>query len=449
MENWNISKQVTGNERISGAWLGLFAADLMSTGVNPEHPISEQALSIQAQEALVIIETLSQGKEIEFPIHKTSADALLNQQHFDSQQNFNGLLQVLALTLWVRAKDNSSFRHLARDFLSHSATPETFQPAIIALCFLTRETFRRGDAIDVWRKFLGSWKRLLLEEFSDIESEESNPPIADELAWDSISGILRAVDGALSHEGLQHFFESPIHGNPIHSAAGFIYGLNNGSIALSEQWQNALLGIPRIASTLDALLTRLQTYPNLSMNPDITSDNAPLPVVFMPCRKGTLCLTAAPGVQNTMIGTEFGMRRVKRDMSVDINRVRETGARFLVCIMKTDEIVQSEMTSLGAECETQGLEWVLLPPAGKHESKDYFIRDVTDVTPRLISILDDGGTVAVCGSDFGSWSESSFVILLSALDPEANQGSINAKLEDAVQLGIEQFSDSVHDFMLR
>ena len=444
MENWRNDFRLDGVERISGAWLGLFEADLISTGVNPETPITEDMLSAQALQALTIIESLSQSHRFDLFQLQITLDNIPQPKSPEKPFNDQGLFQALALTLWIRTKKTSHFCLAIKEFLSLTDTPEVSHPMILALCSIVRKSCRARKAMGTWQLNFEQWKTSMQNDLGDFADYLPNlNHKAYELRWETAFSMLQVSDDFCAQKSEHQSFELQHLGASLNTTTGFIAGLNKGINVLSQQWNVALMKVPRIAESLDMLKKRFRDYPCLTENINITSDNMPLAMVGVPCRKGILCLTAAPGATNVRIVTEYGSRNVVRNMEDDIARIQSSEASFLVCLISNDEIVQQEMTSLGLACEAIGFEWASLPSCEQYESKDSFVQEVADLSPRLISILDNGGTVAVCGSDCWSWTESSFVILLSSLELDASQESINQNLDEAVQLGMVQFNDTM------
>lgn len=123
-----------------------------------------------------------------------------------------------------------------------------------------------------------------------------------------------------------------------------------------------------------------------------TSQDYPLRIDEVAASNGTIGITFCPGKQAISFLEE---RPWCRDLSVDLDAIRDWGAKVVVTLIEDHEFASLHVLSLGDEVRSRGMAWVHLPITDGHAPDDRFEDLWTELGPGVLEVLRRGGKVLV------------------------------------------------------
>lgn len=434
-------------DRMRGAWLGLFAAEQVAASSEPPADMSQMPVSMAVMEARLTIEALATSNT--FDIDRISKSLIAMEREFPdadfshASEDDGGLLRCLAVSMWFRSKPLWRVLEALECCLDISSVGDRGRIATLALCFWARELHdeRRND--DPWQDRARSWAKLLVDAgYAKTEVAailQQDPPDArqDDLAILMVRQ-LRACIVAESLEGCVRSIADASHQRPaLIAAGGFLFGLARGAYAIPVEWSGAISNAAGFEDTLRILLDKKRHYSSLLENINITSINCPLVLSPVECLQGRFLLTTSPGAGRNLGFSDRGRVDVRRDMSLDVARIRAGGATHLLTLLRGDELMDAEMTSLRMVAEAGGVQWLHLPIIEGDLSKPYFEQDLSELLPVLKRALDAGGSIAVHAHDWRGRLQTLMPKLLGRLDDGRSETDNCARVEAAIMVGLE------------
>jgi hypothetical protein len=105
-------------------------------------------------------------------------------------------------------------------------------------------------------------------------------------------------------------------------------------------------------------------------------------------------LSATPGLRSSFAIGDSGLLHASRDLETDLAALRDAGARAIVCLLESDEIVRYEIGLIGPAAEELGMEfhWIPLSDEGSAVSDTVALDQAADSLARL---RDAGHAIAV------------------------------------------------------
>ncbi|WP_298064926.1 cyclin-dependent kinase inhibitor 3 family protein [uncultured Acinetobacter sp.] len=108
----------------------------------------------------------------------------------------------------------------------------------------------------------------------------------------------------------------------------------------------------------------------------------PFDVLNIASLHGHLIFTPCPSTQGTT-------------MEDALKTLHNAGTTALITLMPDAELAQNGVSSLPADCQTQGLEWFHLPVADESVPQNDFEERWAKHLPRILSLLDANSTIAI------------------------------------------------------
>lgn len=155
--------------------------------------------------------------------------------------------------------------------------------------------------------------------------------------------------------------------------------------------------------------------------PEIDSFEHPLCLVPIDLSTGKLYLTTAPGFRG-MVWFDGGPCKFVRDLYFDVERLHQYQVCRLVTLMPGDEILHSGMGDLRCALEQRGIAWTHLPYSPNDVGRDFFRKELAEVSKQIRSDLEAGKAVAVHGDDYShSALCEQLPLLLKRWDPSLSE----------------------------
>ena len=444
-------------DRMRGAWLGLLAADFMASKAKPNDVLDTALISMPALEALITIDAL--GPLRCFKVGAIS-DALRAMEANHPEADFShvgdddgGLLRCLSLSLWLRSKPNWLVVQVLDLCLDISPVEPRGRIATLALCLWARELHGMRQGEDVWQRNLDAWKSVLLDvgyEQADVEAmlgRDATPSEDEEtdLAQFMLGYLREPVADWTFEQHILAAIEDTENRRTLVAAAGFMFGLARGDLSIPAEWASSVSRVPQFERTAGVLLNKQRLSPNLRKNLDVTSKNCPIVLSEVACLQGRFLLTTAPGASRNLVYEDRGLIQVRRDMAIDIADLTAAGATHVLTLLRGDELMDADMTSLRMVAEEAGIEWLHLPFVEADLSSPHFRRDLAAVVPILRKALSAGGAIAVHTHDWRGRLPLLLPKLLIAIDSSLGEEHATTLVEEAVVQG-ERKDDSQRQF---
>ena len=433
--------------RTRGAWLGLFAAEQIAIHTDPPADMSQTPVSLSVMEARLTMEAL--GPMATFNVDRICESlTAMEREHPDADfshasEDDGGLLRCLAVSMWFRSKPLWRVLEALESCLDISSVGDRGRIATLALCFWARELHDERRNEDPWPDRAGSWAKFLVDagyakdDVMTVLQEEQVDPTQDDLAIFMVRQ-LRACIGTESLEScVRSIADATDQRLSLIAAAGFFFGLARGAEAIPAEWVSAISNAAGFEDTLRILLDKKRCYSSLRENISITSANCPLFLSPVECLQGRFLLTSSPGSSRSLGFSDRGRVEVRRDMGIDIARIRAGGATHLLTLLRGDELMDAEMTSLRMAAEDGGLQWLHLPIIEDDLSKSYFEQDLSELLPVLKRALDAGGSIAVHAHDWRGRLQTFMPRLLARLKDGILEMDIRARVEAAIAMGLK------------
>lgn len=130
------------------------------------------------------------------------------------------------------------------------------------------------------------------------------------------------------------------------------------------------------------------------MTKPLTSLDSPLRIASVHAgHGGRIGMTICPGKKSA---TSFSGHGWARDLSIDIQAIRDWGADAIVTLMEDWEMRQYEVENLGSEIHTAGMTWLHLPIAdGRAPSAEWDAKWISMHKETLCSALQEGKSILI------------------------------------------------------
>jgi protein-tyrosine phosphatase len=167
-----------------------------------------------------------------------------------------------------------------------------------------------------------------------------------------------------------------------------------------------------------------------------TSETDPIRVDFLDTQpwRGRLGITFAPGKNND----SYDMHTWRRDLGLDLDRMRETYSTEVVVTLVTEEEMEwMEIPDLGRETEKRGMEWLWYPIEDLEAPPGEEFLEVMEFLGKVLSRLEEGRVVAAhCRGGLGrSGMIAACLLALRGVTPrEAIRAVRRARGEGAVEM---------------
>lgn len=412
VEVWSASRDVSREARLAGLLLGLcFGEDSASP---PE------AAGRHASQALLVLDSLaSQGRFVKADVTRQLSDWA--QSSGISWTCEDAFPRSLALAAWLRGSDERIARAAWRLAQGTRAGVRAAELSVV-LSLWARRLYLRSRATDALAYAYATVESLKEEgvfEAVDQDEDPSQPEAADDQDldawWNSVCKVVCLADGFAP--ALQALAAAK-NGPAAAAVVGALVGLREGPRGLPECRREVWEAHPGVAAALNVLVERTREFPSLAREPAHTSKTHPLPIVEIPETDGRIALAFCPGAR--WRGNE-GVE-IRRDLRTDLASIAARGAQVLVCLLRTDEIIDQDMTNYRQLAGELGMELIHLPPQLEEDDAwfrnerdeviahllqahaaskrivlhdDMFSRLAVDVTARLLTALKLGGGSAL------------------------------------------------------
>lgn len=221
--------------------------------------------------------------------------------------------------------------------------------------------------------------------------------------------------------------------------AGGVAGAMYGLAGIPERWRSGLRGNEILAPLLKALQEHLEP-PHPKETVTKTSQSHPLQIANLQLDHGRIGVTFCPGKKQraALSGTW------ERDLATDLGVIRDWGARDVVSLIETHEMVQLGVEGLSAQTCAHGMRWHHLPIPDQQTPDSSFEILWAEVLPVLLATLKGGGGVVVhCKGGLGRAGTVGARLLLAG-NPQLTPEEAIAKVREVRPGAIENRAQELH-----
>lgn len=359
------------------------------------------------------------------------------------RDNGNGsLMRVLPLALWYRGSDLGLCRAAVRQSLPTHTHPRS-QIACAMLCLWARWVYARSTPAEAWEEAAESLPDIAMELGLPAGEVELllDPQNAQRVGGsgyvvDTLWSARRCLEQRDTYEGVVRAAISLGNDTDTTAAvAGGLAGLHYGVGGIPERWRAGLRGKKMVEPLLDALRHRVSVASRLHRAVPRTSNDHPLQIVPVATGTGCLAVTECPGRKATYGGHD-GMERHERDMSVDLDVIRASGADHVITLLEPDEVIDLGITALAQEVTSRGMAWHHLPRSGQSAKDSYFNKNLARLAPKLQAALERGEKIVIHATDWEGRLRISVTDVLMSCQPKLTPKQASALVKTALATGV-------------
>lgn len=180
-----------------------------------------------------------------------------------------------------------------------------------------------------------------------------------------------------------------------------------------------------------------------------TSTSHPLKIAALSIgnRGGAVGVTFAPGKHQAIAMTGVW----KRDLSVDLQTIKEWGASDLITLLEPWEFEELKITELSNQAINHGLRWHWLPITDGAAPDERFLKPWESLMPALLKGLGAGEKVVVhCKGGLGRAGTVACLLLLSsgsARDADDAMAKVRAVRRGAIETQVQE--DFLRSWLVR